>query len=364
MRGLWAPLRRPVVQRGIRAALAAGIAWQIAVLLPAPFSDQASYAPLGAIIAVLPTVADSASAAWRTVLAILVGSGLAVAVHTLTSPIPQAITLALLVALAVVVEQWRILGPNASWVSVAAVFTLTLGGAGDPGEFVAAYAGLVLLGGVVGVLVTTVLFPPLQLTQAVEQVRRVRELLATHLERTGDELRRGRLPTTEEELRRVATLDAALARMRDAERTVQRERQANPRARRWQESAAALRSQARSLDRVAALVDDVTLVVAEYQPHHRGGERPELGTAQRLADALDGLAGVVRTPHHTVDGPRPDDRDRRIEVASDALDNLIDRLRLTSLDDDPGFLDLAAVAVSLQRSLLALDAARREPDGE
>ena len=107
MRGLWAPLRRPVVQRGIRAALAAGIAWQIAVLLPAPFSDQASYAPLGAIIAVLPTVADSASAAWRTVLAILVGSGLAVAVHTLTSPIPQAITLALLVALAVVVEQWR-----------------------------------------------------------------------------------------------------------------------------------------------------------------------------------------------------------------------------------------------------------------
>src|SRR5918995_439152 len=151
MRGLWAPLRRPVVQRGIRAALAAGIAWQIAVL---------------------PTVADSASAAWRTVLAILVGSGLAVAVHTLTSPMPQAITLALLVALAVVVEQWRILGPNASWVSVAAVFTLTLGGAGDPGEFVAAYAGLVLLGGVVGVLVTTVLFPPLQLTQAVEQVRR------------------------------------------------------------------------------------------------------------------------------------------------------------------------------------------------
>lgn len=360
MRGLWAPLRRPVVQRGVRAALAAGIAWQIAVLLPAPFSDQASYAPLGAIIAVLPTVADSASAAWRTVLAILVGSGLAIAVHVLTPAVPQALTLAVLVALAVVVEQWRVLGPNASWVSVAAVFTLTLGGAGDPANFVVAYAGLVLLGGTVGVLVTTLLFPPLQLTQADAQVRRVRGLLAEHLERTAAELRRGQLPTTEEQLRRVATIDEALDRMRDAERTVQRARRANPRARRWQEPTATLRSRARALDRVGVLVDDVTLVVAEYQPHSRGGERPELGTAKRLADALEGLAGVVRTPEHALDGPRPDERDRRIQVAGDALDNLTDRLRLTTLDDDPGFLDLAAVAVSLQRSLLALDAERRE----
>jgi uncharacterized membrane protein YgaE (UPF0421/DUF939 family) len=358
MRTLWAPLRRPVVQRGIRAALAAALAWQIAILLPPPFSEYASYAPLGAIIAVLPTVADSASAAWRTVLAILLGSGLAVAVHELTGAIPQTVTLALLVPLAIVLEQWRVLGQNASWVSVAAVFTLTLGSAGDPGDFVAAYAGLVLLGGGIGVLVTTLLFPPLQLTQAAQQVERTRELLAAHLERTADELRRGELPTTEEELRRVATVDATLDGLREAERTVLRAQRANPRARKWQESAARLHSQSRTLDRVAMLVDDVTILVAEYQPQHRGGERPELGTAKRLADALDGLAGVVRTPFHAVSGAGPDDRDRRIQVAANALADLIDRLRLTTLDDDPGFLDLAAVAVGLQRCLLALDEER------
>ena len=31
---VWAQLRRPAVQRGVRAAVAAALAWQVAVLLP------------------------------------------------------------------------------------------------------------------------------------------------------------------------------------------------------------------------------------------------------------------------------------------------------------------------------------------
>lgn len=360
MRSLWAPLRRPVVQRGIRAALAAAIAWQLAVLLPAPFSEYAYYAPMGAVLAALPTVADSASAAWRTVLAILLGSGIAIGVHEVARPLPTALTLALVVAVAIGVEQWRVLGSNASWVSIAALFTLTLGGAGSPTDFVVTYAGLVLLGGAVGVLVTTLLFPPLQLTHARQQIDLVRELLAEHLERVAGELRRGDLPTAEEEGRRIAALGAPLDRMRDAERTVDRARRANPRARKWQEPAARLRAQSRSLDRVAVLADDVTAVVAEYRPQEPGGDRPELQTVERLADALDGLAGVVRTPYQDADAPGPDDRDHRIDLAQDAVDNLTERLRRTTVDDDPGFLAIAAVAVGVQRALLALDAERRE----
>ncbi|WP_324275417.1 hypothetical protein [Blastococcus brunescens] len=127
MRDLSAPLRHPVVQRGIRAALAAGVSWQLAVLLPGALSEYAYYAPLGAVIACLPTVADSASVAWRTVLAILLGGGIAVGVHEIARPVPTALTLALVVALGIGVEQWRVLGSNASWVTVAALFTLTLG---------------------------------------------------------------------------------------------------------------------------------------------------------------------------------------------------------------------------------------------
>ncbi len=70
-------LRRPLVQPGTRAAVAARLARQVAVRL-LPLSDDAHYAQLGAVIAVHPTVADSVGVAWRTVLAVLLGSGLVV----------------------------------------------------------------------------------------------------------------------------------------------------------------------------------------------------------------------------------------------------------------------------------------------
>jgi hypothetical protein len=115
-------LRRPWVQRGVRAAPAAGLAWQAALLLPPELSDHAHYAPLGAVIAVSPTVADSASAAWRTVLAILLGFALAVVVVEATRAVPNALTSALIVAPAIGGEQWRELREQASRVGFAAVF--------------------------------------------------------------------------------------------------------------------------------------------------------------------------------------------------------------------------------------------------
>ena len=114
-------LREPWVQRGVRAALAAALAWQVAVVLPPAIAQYAYYAPLGAVIAVHPTVADSAAAAWRTVVAILLGFALAITIHELTTPIPGALTIALIVALAVGIEQWPMLQEHASWVSFAAV---------------------------------------------------------------------------------------------------------------------------------------------------------------------------------------------------------------------------------------------------
>jgi uncharacterized membrane protein YgaE (UPF0421/DUF939 family) len=349
-------LRHPEVQRGIRVALAAGLSWQLATLLPAPLSVYAYYAPLGAIVAVQPTVADSASAAWRTVLAVLLGTGLGVAVHEL-SPLPTALTLAVLVALAVGLQQWRVLGQNSTWVAFAAVFALTIGGS-EPVEYVLSYTGLVLLGGVVGVLVTTLLFPPLQLTQARRQISRIRGLLAGHLEEIAEGLREGRELDPEEDQRQLGELDRALDRMRDAERIVERARRANPRARRWRQPAERIRVESRALDRVAVLVDDVSTLVVEQQPHRRGEKDTDLGTAEPIAAALDGLAEVIRTPYHAGDEEETDDRDRRIQAAGDALDSLTDRLRRTTVDDDPAYLAIAAVAVGVQRSLLALDAER------
>jgi uncharacterized membrane protein YgaE (UPF0421/DUF939 family) len=335
-------LREPWVQRGVRAALAAGLAWQAAVLLPSGIAQYAYYAPLGAVIAVHPTVADSVAAAWRTVVAILLGFALAVAVHELTTALPGALTIALIVALAVGIEQWRMLREHASWVSFAAVLMLTVGTA-NPARYAVNYAGLTLLGAVIGVLVTTVLFPPLQLTAAVRRIDTTRGLLARHLQDIGAGLRHGAVPTPDEWVRRAHELEAALDRMRVAEGIVERARRANPRARRWGGTAASIREQSRALDRVAVLVDDLTMLVVEFQPHRRGIDRIDGGTGWVLADALDSLARVVCAPYPAAgDGQSPDERHAAIDA------------------DDEGFFALGAVTVGMYRSLDTLRVGPRD----
>ncbi|WP_091933442.1 aromatic acid exporter family protein [Blastococcus sp. DSM 46786] len=351
-----ARLQQPWVQRAVRAALAAGLSWQVALLLPGTLSDYAYYAPLGAVIAVSPTVADSASAAWRSLLAILLGFALAVAVYELTRAVPNALTIALIVLLAIVVEQWRALREQASWVSFAAVLMLTVGTA-DPADYAVRYAGLTFLGAAIGVLVTTVLFPPLQLTTAVQRIQAARALVADHLATMAAALRSGRVPAPDEWDARGTELDRALERMRHAELVVERARRANPRARKWHGTAASIREQSRALDRVAVLIDDLTTLVVEFQPHRRGLDRVDDGTGWVLADALDGLAGVVRTPYHaTGTGTGPDARDRAVDEALAAAGRLTALVRDSAIGDDQGFFALGAVAVGLRRSLAALDA--------
>jgi uncharacterized membrane protein YgaE (UPF0421/DUF939 family) len=354
-------LAEPWVQRAVRAALAAGLAWQAAVLLPAPMSQYAYYAALGAVIAVHPTVADSASAAWRTVLAILLGFTLAVVIHEATVAVPAPVTIALVVGLGVVVEQWPVLREHASWVSFAAVLMFTVGAA-DPASYALNYAGLTLLGAAIGVLVTTALFPPLQLTVAVRRIAAARALLARHLRGMADGLRNGEVPSPGEWEGRGRELAAALDRMRAAENVVARARRANPRARKWVGTAERIREQSRALDRVAVLVDDLTTLVVEFQPHRRGIDRIDGGTGWVLADALDSLGSVVCTPYTTkVQDDDPDDRATAIEAAEAALQRLTTLLRSSDVADDEGFFALGAVTVGMHRALDTLRDRRRTP---
>ncbi len=94
-----ARLQQPWVQRAVRAAPAAGLSWQAALLLPPALAQHAHHAPLGAVIAVGPTVADSASAAWRSLLALLAGFSPAVALHEVTSWVGFAAILVLTVGI-------------------------------------------------------------------------------------------------------------------------------------------------------------------------------------------------------------------------------------------------------------------------
>ncbi len=165
------------------------------------------------------------------------GFGLAVGVYEVTRGVPNAFTIALIVALAIAVEQWRLLREQASWVSFAAVLMITIG-TDDPAAYVLRYGGLTLLGAVVGVAVTTLLFPPMMLTVAVERIGAARALLAAHLLDMADAVRGGTVPDPEDWAHRGRALSGALDRMRAAETQVERARRANPRAARWQGAAA------------------------------------------------------------------------------------------------------------------------------
>jgi hypothetical protein len=79
-----------------------------------------------------------------------------------------------------------------------------------------------------------------------------------------------------------------------------------------------------------------------------------------LADALSGLAGVVRIPDHAADDV-PDDRDAAITAAVTALARLTALLRTAEVADDEGYFALGAVTVGLRRALLTLEAQERFP---
>jgi hypothetical protein len=142
---------------------------------------------------------------------------------------------------------------------------------------------------------------------------------------------------------------------------VERARRANPRARRWGGSATSIREQSRALDRVAVLVDDVTKLVVEFQPHRRGIDRIDGGTGWVLADALDSLARVVCTPFSTAtDEHTPDERAAAIDAADEALQRLTTLLRTSEVPDDEGFFALGAVTIGMYRSLDTLRTRPRE----
>jgi hypothetical protein len=210
--------------------------------------------------------------------------------------------------------------------------------------------------------VTTVLFPPLQLTTAVRRIETTRGLLARHLQDIATGLRRGEVPTPGEWVRRGQELEAALDRMRVAEGVVERARRANPRARRWGGSTTSIREQSRALDRVAVLVDDVTMLVVELQPHRRGVDRIDGGTGRVLADALDSLARVICMPYPAGGDERaPDERDAAVDHADAALQRLTTLLRTSEVADDEGFFALGAVTVGMHRSLDTLRLRPRDP---
>lgn len=305
-------VRHPRWSLALRGAVAAALAWVVGVLAPAPFSEYPYYAPLGAVVATTGTLARSARESLQTVGALLLGAGIAVAADAVLDPGAPAV--AVVVGVALLCAGWRVLGDMGVWVANSALFVLILG-QGQDAEYIGAYAGLVVAGAGIGIVVN-LLWPPLPITPSELALGALRGGLVEQLDDLAGWLDdEGPVDAEEWERRRRAlypTIEGARAAVAHAGEASR----GNLRARRQIERVRAQARQAVVLGTSAEVIDEVVRLLVEWERAGRDDValgprlRPEVATALRsFADALrepddDGAAGG--TPGVAPDAPADD----------------------------------------------------------
>ncbi|WP_129339422.1 hypothetical protein [Cellulomonas endophytica] len=333
----------------LRAAAAAAAAWWLARVLPGTAAaDYPYYAPMGAVIASSTTLAGSARESSQAVVAIALGGGIGLLADLAGDP-GSVLVVALAVAGGVLAAGWRWLGANGSWVPVAALFTLVVG-AGE-GAYVGAYAGLTLLGALVGTAVV-LLLPPLPVAPARAALATARRAVGRGLAATAELLEEPTPPDAGTWRRHRVRLDPDLAAARREVALATEGARANPRARRRRDDLAALVRQADVLARVARLVDDVVDLLTEEE--NRDVDVPVLGPALRppAARVLRATAEVLAT---TTGGEVDPEAAARARAA---LADLVARTDAARRPDLPagGTLAAGGLATAVRRCLDAVGA--------
>jgi len=331
----------------LRGAVAAGLAWLLGIALPQPFSDYPYYAPLGAVVATTSTVARSVRDSLQAVGAILVGVVIARAADFLLAP--SAVSIAIVVALATLAAGWVALGEMGSWAVTSALFVLIVGD-GDKLGYMGAYAGLVVVGALVGILIN-LMFPPLPLVATDVALDRLKNALGDQLDHLVDGLDRDVAPTHEEWDERRLLLGPVVDRSRRSAEQAREAARANRRARRYADATRSQREQSEALSTTSTVVTDLTRLITSWETK----DRDDLAFGEPLRplarDALWELAQVVRSST----GGRAD------ADGLERLDERIERLRRavrdarSTLEED--FFVAGATVLALRRAAEAFDPA-------
>lgn len=338
------PHQRQHLVLSVKAAVAAALAWLVVQPMGGVADDYPYYGPLGAVIAVTSTVAGSVRESVQAVGAIVAGATIAVAVAF--TDLPLVAELALVVALGTAVAMWPRFGNKASWIPVSALFVLIIG-RNDPLEYAVAYPGLTTLGALIGIALN-VAFPPLVLTPMADTVERLRGLLARQLRDVADGLTSEELPTGEDWSRRRHAIGPTTEETQRVVAHATDGRRANWRARRWDDAAEQRYQQARALQQVAYLIEDMVAVVVEQERSDRdevalGPELrpPAVEALCRLADVLDSVEGETAAP----DALRAADR---------AVSDLADAIRRVRERSSQDLFAAGTIVAGARRALASL----------
>ncbi len=310
----------------VRGAVAAAAAWLVGIVLPEPFSDYPYYAPLGAVVATTSTVARSVRESLQAVGAIVVGALVARGVDLVLAP--SALSIALVVAVAILIAGWGLLGDMGSWAVTSALFVLIIGNADKVG-YMGAYVGLVVLGSLVGIGIN-LLFPPLPLAASDVELDRLRTVLADQLEHLADGLDLDVAPSPEEWDERRLALGPVVDRSRRSAEQAREAARINRRARRYAEATRAQGSRARALGVTSSVVGDLTRLVTGWERQ----DRDDLAFGEPLRplvrDALRAYADAVRSTAGAAADPEALDR---VRGATDVLGRAVREVRSGSDED-------------------------------
>jgi len=332
------------IARAARAACATAVAWAAVQPLGGVAADYPYYAPLGALIAVSSTVADSVRGSLQGLLAIVLGSALALGIGMVD--VPEVAAVGVVVAVGILVAGWWRVGGKADWVPLTALFVLIVGNE-HPVGYAMAYLGLTALGACLGIAVNLA-FPPIPLTPTQSSVTRLRGELADQLEELAQGLLQETPPDAEGWARRRRAIRPLTMEMRDMVAHATEARRGNWRIARWQREADRQYEQARALEQLAFLVEQMTSLVVVTE----NAERDEVALGPSLrpyaAHAFQETAETLRS----VDGEGVDVE--LLREADAALSRLVAEVRDLRARQNSDLFGASTIVMTLRRAIGSL----------
>jgi len=329
-----------------KAALAAGIAWYFAPLIPLADDSYSYYAPLGVLVSMYPTLAGSARSGLQALLGLAFGIGAGIgALALVRAGAPGLVGVSLVVGVGVLVGGIRALGAGRDWIAIAGLIVLLIGDA-DTGGFSLTYLVTMAFGAVVGVIVNLVIVPPLHLRYAGDRLSQLRDEIVSQLGEMADAVESGSLDEASlaREMSHLADMAASVA---EDVSEGDLSKRGNPRGVRHAEEQRENARRFRAIERIAFFTRDLADVLARMQER----ASPLLATDHRddLAEAIRATADFIAQPIG----------DPRAAAAGDAADRVLTDYASSlaiRLEEHPA--DAATDLTAVESLRRILDAAR------
>jgi uncharacterized membrane protein YgaE (UPF0421/DUF939 family) len=258
--GLSAAFAAQRLQLAAKAALAAGLAFLIAPLMPGAAANYPYYAPLGALVAMYHNVAGSLRQGFQALAGLTVGIGLAVILVNVADPSP--LTVAIFMGIGVLLGGLPGIGSGSDWIPTAALLVLLVGGS-NADDFSFGYLVQMGAGVAVGIAVNFLVFPPLHLKAAAASLDDLRLALGRQLTDMGAALKEEWPPEHEEWSRRSDELASAARTVRHLVKEADASRRANPRRKLHPRDIDRDYRNLRELERVTFHIQDMTDVLSD-----------------------------------------------------------------------------------------------------